>query len=637
MTRATPELCARVGDAPEPYRELLRGVRERLQGDPRLDRSVAAGRPRAAAARRRLPRRRVAARAAAAVPRLARRHGRRRDCRRPAARRAAAPRRVRRHDGAARHPAGVGPAHRGARRHHHGARARLLRRLGRGAPARVPRTRAGQPASARFPPTLNAPADVRDVLDTFRQIARIHPESLGAYVITMTHAGVGRAGRRAAAEGGEACRVRFASCRCSRPAPTLRNAGRVLDRLLAIDVYRDRINGRQEVMVGYSDSAKDVGRLSAGWELYKAQEAIVATCRRHGVAVTLFHGRGGSVGRGGGPDLSCAAVAAVRIDRRHAARHRAGRNDPGAVRPAGHRAADDGGLHDRDARVVAAAVAAAAGRSGASAWSGSRPTRASCIAATCHEHPSFLDYFRASTPAPELEELNIGSRPARRGGAPGVKTLRAIPWQFAWTQTRLLLGSWLGVEEAFARAFERGEADGVRAMYRDWTYFRSAVDLFEMVLAKADAAHRRRVRPPARARAAAAARRRAAPAPRARDRARCSPSRGIASCSRRTRCCGDRSTSATRTSIPSTSCRSASCAGCAAAKTTRAFATRSWSRSTASRQGCAIRAENQHTTPALIPVHLPMGSSELAPVHVGSVGRRRPGFQLEPVATELRT
>jgi phosphoenolpyruvate carboxylase len=105
-----------------------------------------------------------------------------------------------------------------------------------------------------------------------------------------------------------------------------------------------------------------------------------------------------------------------------------------------------------------------------------------------YEQPAFLEYFRTSTPAPELEELTIGSRPARRGGGNGgVATLRAIPWQFAWTQTRLLLGSWLGLEEAFTRAFERGDRDCIRVMYRDWTYFRSAVDLFEMVLAKADA------------------------------------------------------------------------------------------------------------------------------------------------------
>jgi phosphoenolpyruvate carboxylase len=104
-----------------------------------------------------------------------------------------------------------------------------------------------------------------------------------------------------------------------------------------------------------------------------------------------------------------------------------------------------------------------------------------------YEHPSFVPYFLASTPLVELEEVNIGSRPARRTAAQGLAGLRAIPWQFAWTQTRLLLGSWLGVEEAFEGAFERGERERLRQMYREWPHFRSVVDLIEMVLAKADA------------------------------------------------------------------------------------------------------------------------------------------------------
>jgi phosphoenolpyruvate carboxylase len=103
-----------------------------------------------------------------------------------------------------------------------------------------------------------------------------------------------------------------------------------------------------------------------------------------------------------------------------------------------------------------------------------------------YEQPAFLEYFDAATPQAELAEINIGSRPARRKPSAGVAALRAIPWQFAWTQTRLLLGAWLGVEEAFERAFERGEAGRVHRMYREWPHFRSVIDLLSMVLAKAD-------------------------------------------------------------------------------------------------------------------------------------------------------
>ena len=101
--------------------------------------------------------------------------------------------------------------------------------------------------------------------------------------------------------------------------------------------------------------------------------------------------------------------------------------------------------------------------------------------------PAFLDYFHTSTPQAELADVNIGSRPARRQAGGGLEGLRAIPWQFAWTQTRLLLASWLGLEEAFERAFERGELELLQTMYREWPHFQSVVDLFEMVLAKADA------------------------------------------------------------------------------------------------------------------------------------------------------
>jgi phosphoenolpyruvate carboxylase len=240
-------------------------------------------------------------------------------------------------------------------------------------------------------------------------------------------------------------------------------------------------------MVGYSDSAKDMGRLSAGWQLFKAQEAIVEICRRRGVRVTLFHGRGGSVGRGGGPTY-------------HALQSQPSGSIDGTLRVTeqGEMIHALFGLPDIALRTMEVYTTGML-----ESWlRPSPPPRAEwreCMerlsSDACalyrrnvYELPPFLEYFRTSTPAPELEELTIGSRPARRGGGNGgVTTLRAIPWQFAWTQTRLLLGSWLGLEEAFSRAFERGEADSLRGMYRDWTYFRSAVDLFEMVLAKADA------------------------------------------------------------------------------------------------------------------------------------------------------
>ena len=170
--------------------------------------------------------------------------------------------------------------------------------------ARVPPSRARRAAGRSFPTDSTTTPEVRDVLDTFRMIAR----AAGGLAQRLRHHDDARA--RRTCWRWSCCRRRHGSRRSDPPRRVgaalrdgARPAGRgaVLDTLLDQPWYRARIGGRQEVMIGYSDSAKDVGRLTAGWELYKAQEAIVASCGRHGVRVTLFHGRGGSVGRGGGP------------------------------------------------------------------------------------------------------------------------------------------------------------------------------------------------------------------------------------------------------------------------------------------------------------------------------------------------
>jgi phosphoenolpyruvate carboxylase len=335
------------------------------------------------------------------------------------------------------------------------------------------------------PLNLTTSPDVADVLDTVRMIARTPPESLGSYIVTMT---------RNASDvlAVELLQKALGVTRPLRVVPLLetggdlRRAAQILDRLFAIDWYRERIHGQQEVMVGYSDSAKDVGRLSAGWELFKAQEAIVDACRRHNVRPLLFHGRGGSVGRGGGPTyLALQSQPSGTIDGRLRV------TEQGEMIQAlfglpeiAHRTLEvytSGTLESWLAPSSAprAQWRACMERLSSDSCAGYRRTVA--------DNPSFIDYFRASTPQAELEDVNIGSRPARRQKGAGLEGLRAIPWQFAWTQTRLLLASWLGLEEALDRAFERGELEVLQTMYREWPHFRSAMDLFEMVLAKADA------------------------------------------------------------------------------------------------------------------------------------------------------
>ena len=335
-----------------------------------------------------------------------------------------------------------------------------------------------------IPASFQPPSDLRDVLDTFRMIAEAPAESLGAYVITMTQSASDvLAVEWLQKEAGVAQPLRTVPL--FETSRDLQHAPDVLVTLLDVPFYRARIAGRQEVMIGYSDSAKDVGRLSAGWDLYKAQEAIVSVCASRGVKLTLFHGRGGSVGRGGGPT------------------HLALRSQPPGSIDGTIRVTEQGemlqalfgltGIAVRTMEVYTtgtleawlAPVAAPTPEWRALMDRLDADARAA-YRGLVHEESDFLEYFHASTPQHEIGELNIGSRPARRAGGTGVSGLRAIPWQFAWTQTRLMLGAWLGVEEALDKAFARGERDQLVTMYREWPHFTSALGLIEMVLAKAD-------------------------------------------------------------------------------------------------------------------------------------------------------
>jgi phosphoenolpyruvate carboxylase len=349
-----------------------------------------------------------------------------------------------------------------------------------------------------IPDGLDAAPEVRDVLDTFAMIAAAPAGSLGAYIITMARS----------ASDVLAVELLQKAMRVAVPlrvvplfetARDLEQAGAVMDRLLAGPWYRARTAGRQEVMIGYSDSAKDVGRVAAGWALFKAQEAVVASCARHGVKVTLFHGRGGSVGRGGGPT------------------HLALQSQPPGSVDGTLRVTEQGemlqalfGFPDIAVRTMEVYTTGTLEAwltpvpAGLDAWRACMDRLAADARdgyrAVVYDDPRFIDYFHASTPESEISEMNIGSRPARRSGGTSVAGLRAIPWQFAWTQTRLMLGAWLGVEEALDRAAARGEGELLRTMYREWPHFQSAIDLIEMVLAKADgriaAEYDRRLVPP---------------------------------------------------------------------------------------------------------------------------------------------
>jgi len=239
---------------------------------------------------------------------------------------------------------------------------------------------------------------------------------------------------------------------------------------------------RLEVMVGYSDSAKDGGYLTAQWEIYRAQEELAALAAARGLELTIFHGRGGSAGRGGGP--THAAILA---------------QPPGAP-PGRLKVTEQGetisfkyglpGLAYRnlEAALAATLLSAFPAVAAANAPAGGRELLAR-LSASAHEayrvlvwdDEAFVPFFRAFTPIDELALLELGSRPARRPQGDFLEGLRAIPWVFAWTQNRCLLPAWYGCGSAFA---ELGDPEALRRLYRDWAFFRSLVENLEMTLAK---------------------------------------------------------------------------------------------------------------------------------------------------------
>ncbi len=275
----------------------------------------------------------------------------------------------------------------------------------------------------------------------------------------------------------------------------LHAAGRIMDRLLGDPEYRRLLESRgntHEVMLGYSDSNKDGGFLTSGWSLYKAEIELVEVFRRRGVRLRLFHGRGGSVGRGGGPSYQAilaqpggAVQGAIRVTEQGEviagkySNPEVGRRNLETLAAATFEASL---LHpDRPAPDPAfietmEALSSAAFR----AYRG-----------LVYETEGFESYFWQSTVIGEIANLNIGSRPASRKNSRAIADLRAIPWVFSWAQCRLMLPGWYGFGTAVTQFLEARPQDGIamlRSMYRDWPFFRSLLSAMDMVLAKSDIA-----------------------------------------------------------------------------------------------------------------------------------------------------
>jgi phosphoenolpyruvate carboxylase len=265
----------------------------------------------------------------------------------------------------------------------------------------------------------------------------------------------------------------------------LDEAPRIMAELFSLPVYRAHLaaaDDEQMVMIGYSDSNKDCGYLAANWALYRAQESIARVCRAHGVVLTLFHGRGGSVARGGGP-----AGRAIRAQPPGTVRGRFRVTEQGET--IASRYADPDLAHRHLEQIVSAVLLASAESAGdvPQDWRSAMDAMAAAARDAYRNlvdgTPGFLDYWRGATPIEEITRLRLGSRPATRGGgAVTRRDVRAIPWVFSWMQSRFNLPGWYGLGTGL-RVVPRPQ---LREMYAGWPFLRAVLDNAELSLLKAD-------------------------------------------------------------------------------------------------------------------------------------------------------
>jgi len=274
----------------------------------------------------------------------------------------------------------------------------------------------------------------------------------------------------------------------------LRNCADLMRRLLQTPLYRRQLAARggvQQVMLGYSDSNKDGGFAAANWELYCAQRDLARVFREEGVTLQLFHGRGGAIGRGGGP-----TTRAIRAQPPGALDGRLRLTEQGEVAFAryGHPDIAHRHLEQMAAAVLEASLAPEGAAAPRPEWLEAMRAIAgrarTAYRSLVYDDPRFVEYFRRATPIDMVTELRIGSRPARRKASARIQDLRAIPWVFAWTQSRHGLPGWFGLGSALLGELEEGP-DAVarlREMYESWRFFRSLIENAQLSLGKADRA-----------------------------------------------------------------------------------------------------------------------------------------------------
>lgn len=326
--------------------------------------------------------------------------------------------------------------------------------------------------------------DVLEVFATMRTLAEQPPESLGAYIISMAeYPSDVLAVLLLQKEAGIQQPLRVVPL--FETLKDLDSAAKTMDTLFSMHWYKQHIHAKHEVMIGYSDSAKDAGFMSANWAQYRAQEELTAIAQKHGVQLTLFHGRGGSISRGGAPTQQALFS-----------------QPPGSISGA-IRVTEQGemirfkfgleGIALQNLEIYTAATLEATllpppvpKQEWRALMNQMTDLSVKVYRQTVRENPHFVSYLRTVTPELELQMLPLGSRPAKRKVSGGIESLRAIPWVFAWTQIRLMLPAWLGTGTAINQVHEQHK-NTLDEMLEQWPYFQTLIDMLEMVLSKSDA------------------------------------------------------------------------------------------------------------------------------------------------------
>jgi len=324
----------------------------------------------------------------------------------------------------------------------------------------------------------------KEVWSTFKILANEPSECLGAYVISMTNSA------------SDLLSVIFLQKEANiknklRVVPLfetlddLINAKEIMEKLFSQSWYRKVIKNQQEVMIGYSDSSKDAGKICASWHQYKAQEEIIKLSKKYNINVTFFHGRGGSPGRGGGPIQST-----LRSQPPNSVRGKIRITDQGEViqQKYGYEPLAKYNLCSyigavTEATLKPSPVPKASWRSLIEKMS---EISKNSYRKNINQSSDFIKYFETVTPHKALGKLSIGSRPSKRKNIDTIKSLRAIPWVFAWTQIRLMLPAWLGSAEALRYSYIKQFRKTLFDMERDWPFFNSMLDILDMVITKAD-------------------------------------------------------------------------------------------------------------------------------------------------------